>query len=444
MTIVSCVIIGGGIAGLTAAFYAEQHGIDTLLLDPDLKGGVMESSRHDGFLCDDGPNVFLEKPALQELLTALELTDACCYSALNPYKQHVYYSGAPTEVPKTPVAFLKSPFFGFRDKCSLLGSVFGFQKQYPQRADCSVAELFTPLIGERAVYALLEPALQGIYGGRVESLSAQMIFEGLHEHLCTHGTLKGYARSGPKKNILVLKDGAASLPARLMERISADCLRQDRVVSLAQEGDLFQIGCASGDTIRAKSVVITTAGAATASYLAELDSDLSTALAALSFAPLVMMHLSVPRDCSLPDKSFGVLFPPGRPSGLLGVMCKSVLFPHVAPAGRHLLSICAGGAGTEALLSASDEELQEVLQDDIKETLGISDTRCLGMRRWERAIPQYAVGHREKLVAHMDAIEKSYEGLYFAGVDKKGVGVPDRIALARDIVKDRLKQFLER
>ena len=110
-------------------------------------------------------------------------------------------------------------------------------------------------------------------------------------------------------------------------------------------------------------------------------------------------------------------------------MFNSEIFPHAAPAGQHLLTVCLGGAGNESCLELDDQQLADFALDEVKKRLGVISPRLLLLTRWKNAIPQLHVGHFA-IVDEMREIERHYPGLEFIGVDNGGIGVADRVATA--------------
>jgi protoporphyrinogen oxidase len=114
-------------------------------------------------------------------------------------------------------------------------------------------------------------------------------------------------------------------------------------------------------------------------------------------------------------------------------MFNSQLFPHVAPPDSHVLTVIVGGA------QAGDDLPNEVIlrmriPQLLAEFLGLGSARWLGICHWQGVIPQLAVGHY-KIVEALDACEDACKGIVFAGVDRGGVGVSDRIRIAREAVR---------
>jgi len=121
------------------------------------------------------------------------------------------------------------------------------------------------------------------------------------------------------------------------------------------------------------------------------------------------------------------------PLDLLGVMFNSLIFPHVAPPDRHVITVMLGGAqaGERELL---ESEVRAELPKLLHTLLGIGGVEFLNMVRWNEAIPQFSKGHY-KVVEALDACEHDFPGVVFASVDRGGVGVSDRIRIAQEAVR---------
>ena len=179
--------------------------------------------------------------------------------------------------------------------------------------------------------------------------------------------------------------------------------------------------------------MLTTAGKKTASIIGRLSEDLTDTLSGVRSAGLVVVHLKVPRSARLIPDAFGVLFPAGMPDDRLGIMFNSIIFPHVAPPDYHLLTVVLGGTQSDGRVF-QEEELRERLPPLLSKLLGIRDAQWLSITQWHEAIPQLVVGHH-RIVEQLDLCEKVFPGIVFAGVDRGGVGVSDRIKISREAVR---------
>ncbi len=427
------IIIGGGVSGLTRAYKLCAQGNKVRLFEPGALGGVIRTRHEKGFIIEQGPAVLVLKPRIEELLRTLELESQIVYPAIERFRQYVWYENAPRAVSRSPLGLFLSPLFRKADSLSLVLGVLSRGRFAPRADDESVEQFFSRILGRHAVKALLEPALQGIFGGDISKLSARSLFPLLWEHLRSDGTLLGYRKSKGARKIFVLRGGMSSLIERLRERCGENLtVRPQSVRGVSFENDgTFQVVDSSGETFKAEKLSVCTSGTSSASYLPEQCAGLKAELEKMRSAPLMMLHVRVAHTTKLPERGFGVLFPPGRPSALLGVMFNSQLFPHLAPEGSHLLTACIGGINREDVLALSDQQIVSSLKAELKSTLQIviEDQGVLALQRWPRAIPQYEIGHH-RIEEGMQQLEARLPGLSFCGADRGGVGVPDRIHTA--------------
>lgn len=432
-------IIGGGIAGLTAAHELIKAGERPYLLEPGPIGGMVRSHSVDGFTLECGPNVLVVRPDLRALVEELGLSEALCPPQVPGYGQYVWYRDRAVKVPSGFLKLLRSPLFSFSTKM-LLPLKAILPGILPGGAgDYSVREFLSPLIGSHAVDSVLDPVLKGIYGGEVDDLSARTLFPGLWEAGVRGASIVSYMRSrggGGKPPIAVIRGGIQTLTERLWKTVEPHVQliprNVDRIIP-ADDGKRFRLLLRGAGQIEADGCVVTTAGAHSAPLVAYMSETLSDRLLSLKMASLTVLHLAVPRAARLIPNAFGVLFPGGMPENLLGVMFNSLIFPHVAPTDSHILTVIVGGARASEM-APSEGHLKDTIPSLLDHLLGIKDVRWLSMVHWPGAIPQLSVGHYET-IAELDACEAKFPGLVFAGVDRGGVGVSDRIRIAREAVK---------
>lgn len=428
-------IIGGGVTGLSLAYRLASQGKRVMLLEAGELGGVVQTKKIDGFTLELGPNVFLNKPHLMKLLADLKLEDEVVY-APKGYKQFVWYDWHAELVPKSPTAFLKTPLISLYDKLMLpfRGMRPGLLR--PKAQDESVRQFLSRGLGRTPVDRIAAPALQGIFGGDLDKLSARSVLPELWRGAVESKSLLGMAFGKEPKRAFVLRNGAASLISALAEKMSGSAeIKAGKVASMLHGpgGDArFEAQLVSGEKITASKVFVATSGEATAGFFKQLDPSFAADVAKMRAAPIVVAHVSVASGALLPANSFGMLFPPGEKSQLLGIMYNSLLFPHVAPKGRDLLTLCFGGIEGAQVMSRSDEEISSAAVEEVIDKLGFTMASALNIQRWPRAIPQYEVGHYQ-FVKKLREIEAKYQGLKFLGADFGGVGVPDRVRAAFEV-----------
>jgi oxygen-dependent protoporphyrinogen oxidase len=433
-------IIGGGIAGLTAAYELVKAGERPYLIEPGRIGGMIRSEQATGFTLEYGPNVLVVRPDLKYLLDELGLQAAATPPCIANYGQYVWYDGSARKVPAGFFQLLTSPLFSVTVKALLPLKIWIPGVLPRRRGDYSVRDFFTPLIGSRAVGAVLDPVLKGIYGGEVDELSARTLFPGLWQAARQGSSIFGYMRTrkgaGGKPPVIVLKGGIQTLVDRLWgeiePRVNFIPKKVERIIP-GDGGKRYTVLLEGSSSLDVDGCLITTAGKRSAPLVGYLSEELSDQLVNLKAAALTVVHLKVPRSEPLIPGAFGVLFPGGMPANLLGVMFNSMLFPHVAPDDAHVLTVVLGGAQASDQLP-NESELRQLLPQLLRQLLAIRNVEWLAMMHWPEAIPQLVVGHH-KIVEQLDACEEKFPGIVFSGVDRGGVGVSDRIRVAREAAR---------
>lgn len=431
-------IIGGGIAGLTAAYELVKAGERPFLIEPGPIGGMIRSTIADGFTLECGPNVLVERPDLKELLNELGLTQDVVYPAINPYGQYVWYRNRAVKVPTGFFELLASPLFTLATKLQLPLRAIMPGVLPAALEDYSVEDFFKPLLGVHTARHLMDPVLKGIYGGDVGKLSARSLFPGLWGAAQERKSILGYMRSRGgrgKPPILVVRGGMQRIAEALWEKIKS---RVDHIQAKAQriaplDGKRFRVSLEGGRHVEADGCIVTVAGSALASLIAHVSDGIADTLCSGSYATLCVAHLRVPRTEPLLPGAFGVLFPGGMPDDLLGVMFNSLIFPHVAPPKEHVLTVVLGGAQAGGR-SFDESELRSRIPGVLEELLGIKRAQWISMMQWREAIPQFEVGHH-RLITQLDECEYGFPGIVLAGVDRGGVGVSDRIRIAKEAVR---------
>ena len=152
------------------------------------------------------------------------------------------------------------------------------------------------------------------------------------------------------------------------------------------------------------------------------------------YAPLTIVHCATDQVPCFPTDTFGILFPEGTPHLFLGAMFNSLLFPHLAPKGQQLLTLCFGGINALDKPSALSPT-EGVVAELCKNYLGVTRFSQLACYRWDGAIPQYEIGHQEFLQSVL-GFEQKYSGITLAMVDRGGVGVPDRVRSVMELINE--------
>jgi oxygen-dependent protoporphyrinogen oxidase len=410
------------------------QGHSVTLYEPGARGGVIRTLLKDGFTLEQGPNVLLGKPEILALLDSLGIQNQIVYPRVRKYRQMVWWNGGPHEVPKGPLALIRTPLIQTKYKWRLPLKVLRAGAvtvgSGPDGVgDCSIGSFVDQLIGPEGTRGIADPALKGVYGGDIYRLSLRTLLPELYARLSTGGSVYDRSRSRAGRQIFLLRGGMKTLVEALWQKLENQIVyRPEMVQEVRGLGSEFEV-VAGREVATYDQVHITTSGARTAELVRGIAPELSAVLERLQYAPLAFVHFAVPRAAPIPRDCFGIMFGGDRPSGLLGVMFNSELFPHLAPDRYHLLTLCVGGVGREPLVDRPDSEHVRWLSQELRELLKIEHASPLGVQRWPRAIPQLGVGHY-RVEEQFHYTEQRNPGLCFLGVDRGGVGVPDRIRIA--------------
>lgn len=436
------IVIGAGISGLTAQHILARQQKTVTLIAPDRLGGVLKTEKRDGFTLEQGPNVIIEKPEIVRLIDRLNLRGEVIYPNDEHYRQYVAVDGTPIEVPKGPGKFLFSNLFSPFEKARIIRALL-FPGAFATSAqDESVLRFFARGIGENVVRRVLDPVLKGVYGGDIETLSAGAVFPGLYPELASGSSLvsalkKRRANGASRPKIFVFRQGMASFAQALFNSGGEFTERVEREVASARvDGSRFEVHDQSGGRYQSTQLVIAVPLKSAARILApDCGGDQLLRLSeARRYAPLTIVHCSCDSIDRFPGNAFGVLFPTGTPHGLLGAMFNSLLFPHLAPEGKQLITLCFGGVSALAKREdlSPDKSVIEALCRDM---LGADNVAVLASHSWHNAISQYELGHHA-VVSTFERLERQFPGLSFVSADRGGIGVGDRVRSAMELLGD--------
>jgi oxygen-dependent protoporphyrinogen oxidase len=447
------VVVGGGIAGLAAAHRLVElardrvRPLDLVLIEAaDRLGGTIRTERADGFLLEGGPDSFIsEKPwalALAErvgLGAHLRRTDdrfrrtyVVRGGQLHPLPEG-FLLLAPTRV--GPV--LASSVFSWPGKLRL-----GLDLVLPRRrasGDESLASFVRRRLGREALERVAQPLVGGIYAADPDRLSLAatmprfLALERKHRSLILG--LRRAARSGEAAGasgarwslFVTLADGMEELVAALATRLPPGAARVGTpATAVAPTPDGWRVQLGDGGLVTADGVVLAGPAPRMAPLLRDTNPGLAGLLDGIAYASSATVALAYPRAVVRhPLDGFGFVVP--RVEGRAAMACtfSSVKYPGRAPAGFVLLRVFVGGALQTDLLEREDRPLARLAHEDVSPLLGITGEPVLS-RVWRhpRAMPQYDVGHLDR-VAAIEARLETLPGLALAGGAYRGVGIAD-------------------
>jgi oxygen-dependent protoporphyrinogen oxidase len=469
------VVIGAGIAGLVCAYRLKSLGVDTLLIESSNRvGGVMQTEMIDGYLVERGPNSSQGTEELMALVAELGLMDELVEGDPKA-PAYVYFNGQLHAVPSGAGAFIKSKLLSTGGKLRIFGEPFIGKRTSGDEE--SILSFARRRIGREAAERLVAPFVSGIYAGDAEKISVQAAFPRLWNLEATYGGLiRGMIararearrakktasavldKAAPTRRRLVsFKHGMGVLPHTLAVKIGedlftgvADSNSRDgaQAISLRRDappssGFVVEFNHAGNhQRIIAGQVIIATPARAAASLIASLSSELSQWLDGIDYPPLAIVYLAYDiANVRTPLDGFGFLVPPSAGMSILGCVWNSSLFAGRAPQGKALLTVFVGGARQPETARLPDAELVATAHAELQKALGIAgEPNVVSITRWQRAIPQYNIGHRDR-VQRIEGLLNESPGLHLIGNYLHGVSTGDVIKEA-DRVARQVSQSL--
>lgn len=450
------VVVGGGISGLAAAHRVTElatradGGTPTIVLEagPRLGGGI-GTERAEGFLMEHGADSFLtEKPWALALCRRLGLEDRLIRTRDSQRRTYVVHDGRLHPLPEgfmllAPTAFrplATSSLFSWRGKLRMAADLV-LPRRTGDAADESLASFVTRRFGREALERAAQPLVGGIYTADPARLSlAATMPRFLEMERRDRSVILGMRRqsraaatgdSGARWTLFAsFRDGMQTLVEALAARLPAGAVRVGaRVVGLTParpSGWLVMLE--GGEVILAGGVVLATPAYGAAAMLRPLDPALADALDAIRHASSAIVTLAYARsDIPHPLDGFGFVVPAIEGCPLIAGSFSSVKYAGRAPEGAVLLRVFCGGALAEHLMDHSDAELVAIARRELAVLLGVrAEPRLVRVRRYVRAMPQYDVGHLDRVRGIEDAVAR-LPGLSVAGNAYRGVGIPDCI-----------------
>ena len=469
----SVVVIGGGIAGLTAAWELSGAGAGPHDATPRIEviepaehvGGTLAVAPFAGRTIDVGPDGFLaRRPEALDLIAELGLTDELV--PIGASGASIYLRGALHEIPQGLALGVPT---SYRAVASMAGLTWRSRlaakrdQWLPARLsvgdDASIGEIVRTKLGRELAYQFIEPMVGGIQAGRIDELSAKSIFPALYDAARAGGSLMR-ALSHPAANaaapsappappgplFATLRGGVGALASHLEERLlergvtirsrtSVVALRATPHSSRRYDVDTLDT------TTPADAVVLATPGTVAGALAGALDPALA-ALETIRAASTAMVTLAVAREqLRLDFPGTGVLVPLGTPFDADTMLVTAITllerkWPHLAQ-GEAVLRVHVGRSDDTRFAALSDEQLVARVARELATILGsfpaVSDAL---VRRFDHALPQYLVGH-DALVGAAKAAAAPLH-LALAGNAYDGVGIPASIGSGRRAAREIL------
>jgi len=431
---VPALVVGGGISGLVCAHVLRKAGIDAQLVEASPRpGGVIHSVTRDGFLLELGPQSFSGTPALRKLCTELGISNELLQAPPSA-PRYVLIDGQLRPVPLSPPAFFMSSLINGSTKWALVRDVFG--KSIPPDGDESVADFVRRKFSAQLLDRLVGPFISGIYAGDPERLSVRSAFPQLYEAEKAAGSvIRGMlrlakSRQGPRERptLQTFREGNETLIRALARKLGSALLTEATVTGASRESDSsFEVRLEDNSgkhSVLTESLIMATPTDVAGRLLSSLDSSFDSLLTPIKCAAVAVVSLGYRKsDVGHSLNGFGFLVPRSAGLRVLGTVWNSSLFPGRAREGHALLTSFVGGATDPAATKLKSEELAGLVHREISTVLSIrSEPVFSNVTVWPRALPQYNLGHAERLAA-VSKLCSRFPGLWLTGNYLRGPAI---------------------
>jgi oxygen-dependent protoporphyrinogen oxidase len=483
-------IIGGGIAGVTAAYElarlaGEGAPVEATLFEASSRlGGIVETIREGGFIIEGGPDGWVtEKPWARELAEELGLAGELLPSndairrtyILKDNALEAIPDGLKMMVPTNLEALNQSNLFSeaarqaYRNEAARAAEL----KAAAPVTDESVADFVRRHFGSEVLETIAAPLLSGVFGGDVATLSVHAVMAPFVAMEREHGSLITALQSrtpASKRDtpaiFTTLRSGVATLIERMVATLPRVWLRMNSpVIEIVREEIGWTLRCSGNKaaTEHFDELMMAAPVDVARTLLTPIDPE-AAALMDMDASSAVIIAFALPDAARFPvPAGFGFLVPPTpapptpanggedlaikpTPSRLLAATFVDQKFDHRVPPGARLIRAFFGGATGERMMRCGNDEVASIARLELARILGpLPDPaitpQLIAVRRWPRSLPQYAVGHLDRM-AQLNARIAQMPGLYLLGNGYRGVGLPDLIrdsrAAARAAVKNSL------
>jgi oxygen-dependent protoporphyrinogen oxidase len=458
-------IIGGGISGLALAHWLgleKNPGSWELWEASDRLGGTIGTDRADGYSVDWGPNGFLDRePLTLQLIDEIGLRDSLEPANSQSDDRFIVKNGRLHPVPLSPLAILTTGLLSPAEKLRIFGEPFIRARR--DDSDESVFDFAARRIGLGAAETFVDPMVSGIFGGVAKELSLPSCFPIMREMEVEYGGLvramiakmrqkkraqreagvtskKSGSAAGPGGRLTSFRTGLDLLVTRMGEGLRPIVRLSRPVSTLTWNGDAWAVTCEGVPAAQFRRVIVACPTFAAAHMLRDHDRELAAALDSIPYAPIVVVATGHRREDITHDlRGFGFLIPRTQKLRTLGSIWTSSIFGDRAPDGHVQFRTMLGGAGDSSVLELTDDLLWRTIRSELDSLIGITaDPVFMRVYRWERGIPQYTLGHRERR-ARIEEFASRHSGLSFVGNSFYGVGLNDCVKMAH-----RLAQTISR
>ena len=460
------VIVGGGITGLTTAYYLQQQAmeqnlpLEIVLIESSLRlGGKIHTVRKNSYTIERGPESFFDTgSSVRSLAHDLNIehkiiqnnngrTFIAIGNKLHPIPSNLLLGGSPKIL-----SVLTSNFLSLSGKIRAAADLI--LPSNAHESDEPIGEFFRRRFGKELVENLVEPVLAGTFAGDVDHVSMHAMFPQFYQlEKDYRSLLVGMKKTG--RGIYALVDTPGEIHYEsfeggletVIEALEASLtnitiLKGLKVDLIENNADLTpQMYLNDGTSIQADQVVVTTPFNITKSILR--DSETLYQMKKMNYATIATVTLAF--DQKVMQKYEDALnFFVSRNSDFAITTCtwSNRKFDHVAPEGHELLRVYIGRVGDESIVELSDNEIEKIVLQDLEKAIGLNDKPSLiVVARWKEAMPQYTMGHEQRMHAMKEQFSQEFPNVLLTGSSYEGISIPDCVTQGKETAQQVISQL---
>lgn len=449
------VIVGGGITGLTAAYYMQKDHpeMEVTLLEASTElGGKINTIHQNGHIIERGADSILarKKPGMT-LLEDLGLTDQLVLNqtgqayVLMKDKLHKIPAGSYMGIPVSEEAFLESKLISRKGKTRVLN-----EPSIPKSkavTDQSLGLFLRDRFGDELIENLLEPLLSGIYSSDIDEMGIMSTFPNFYGLEQKYGSVSDGLRktmspsqpdTGKKSGQFVsLKKGLKEIIDQLVKALEQNTIQTGRKVQkIIRNEKGYVLHAMDGSSYEADKVLLTIPHQKVPPLFE--DQDVLAPLQQIPVSSVANVAISYDAEQVKSDLN-GTGFVVSRNSEFRITACTwtNRKWPHTTPDGKVLFRLYVGKPDDQDIVTFSDDDIVSIVLKDLHKIMDIDGEPDFAIvSRWQNVMPQYTVGHKQIVSQVRESLHEHMPGVYIAGSSYDGVGVPDCIASAEEIVRD--------
>ena len=470
------VIIGGGISGLSTAFYimedakAKQLNVQCTVVERDARwGGKILTNHTPDFLIEGGPDSFLtSKPWAMELCRTLGLEGQLIPTNAENNRTFSLCRGVLRELPQGLLAFrpqrvdtlVSGGLLSWRGLLRM-----GAERFWPNPSssdvDESLGSFFRRRFGVEAFDYLIEPLVAGIYAGDADELSLEATFPRFRELEQQYGSvikgmravqakagMKSKSPASPSSLFMTLRNGLGELIHTLIQRLTDQGVQLmtgsgcEEVQVRAHNAETFQVTLENHTLLTADALVLATPTFQTARMIRTFQPDVAGVLDEISYTSTATISMAYQTDDVAEHiRGFGFVVPRREQRPLLAGTWTSLKWPYRSQKEVTLIRCYLGGRGRENVLEKNDAQLVDLVRQELQSIVGITSLpNYTEVHRWVQGMPQYVIGHRARIAKIKDLLLPCPK-LHISGAGLYGIGIPDCIREGRRIADNVVQSY---